>query len=73
MINFIKKTIMANKAKLKVESIIEKRPTAWHIDFGNNGEHWIPFTFIQDFKPWTKEIVIDTWILDEKGIMYKAL
>jgi hypothetical protein len=63
---------MANKAKLILTSDPEKRPTAWRINIKDQGEYWIPFSFIQGYKPWTKEVEIDTWILDEKKINYKV-
>lgn len=59
-------------AKLILTGQPVKTAKAWQINIKEQGFFWIPFTFIQEYKPWLKEIMIDTFILDEKGIKYKV-
>jgi len=64
---------MTNRAKLILTEQPTKTDKAWKLNIKDQAEFWIPSTFIQDYKPWSKEIIIDTWVLDLKGIKYKAL
>jgi len=64
---------MTNRAKLILTEQPTKTDKAWKLNIKDQGEFWIPFTFIQGYTPWNREIIIDSFILDEKGIKYKAL
>lgn len=59
-------------AKLKLVSQVTKTDKAWLINIEDQGEHWIPFVFIKEYKPWIHEIKIDTYILEQKGIKFKV-
>lgn len=61
-----------HSAKLILTVKPTKTVKAWLIDIKDQGQFWIPFTFIAGFNPVSMQIEIDTWILDQKGIKYKV-
>lgn len=59
-------------AKLKLTEPPVKWEKSWTINILNQGCFNIPYTFVQGYNPGPKEIIVDTWILDQKGIKYKV-
>ncbi len=57
-------------AKLTLDVQPAKTEKAWMITVSGK-VHWIPYTFVKEYNPATKEIQIDVFILDQKGIKYR--
>lgn len=64
--------IKRHSAKLTLDKLPKKVGRAWCVNIANQGEYWIPDTFVKEFDPVTRIIMVDTWILDQKGIKYKV-
>lgn len=65
---------MNNTAKLTVTESPVKTDKAWLIKLNDQAEpeYWIPKFYIAGYKPWIKEIEIETFILIDKGIKFKV-
>lgn len=63
---------MSNKAKLSVTQKPERVGKAWKCNLKDHGIEFIPDTFFMGYNLGTKQVEIETFILDKKGIKYKV-
>lgn len=62
----------SNKAKITLLEKPEKRGGAYLLKIKDQGEYFIPATFFMGYNPGTKQVEIESYILDIKGISYKV-
>lgn len=62
----------SNSAKIVLTEQPTRKEKAWEIKVKDQGTYWVPFTCIKDYKPATLEILIETWMLKQKGIKFKV-
>lgn len=57
-------------AKVKIFELGLKRAKSWFVKFTDGPGEWVPYSVIQGYNPITKQLTVETWWLNNRGIKY---